>query len=87
MSRKLVIAGALAAVFAAVSFSSAQARMLSPYEAGFNLGMKRGYGPMQSQCFAKVFARRASASADGFWVAPANNSYTDELWNRCRISR
>ena len=87
MSRNLIIAGALAAAVSAVSFTSAQAQMLSPFQAGYNLGMKRGYGPAQSHCFASVFARRASISASGHWVAAANNSYTDELWNRCRISR
>lgn len=87
MSRNFIIAGALAAAMSAVSFSGAQAQIISSYEAGFNLAMKRGYGPGQSQCFAKVFARRASIAPGGVWVTPANNSYTDELWSRCRISR
>jgi hypothetical protein len=87
MSRNLMIAGALAAAVCAISLTSAQAQMLSPFQAGYNLGMQRGYGPAQSNCFASVFARRATISASGHWVAAANNSYTDELWNRCRISR
>ncbi len=88
MSRKFIIAGALAIAAIGAAAGSAQAQMISPYQSGYLLAMKRGYAPGQAECFASVFARRATVSPGATnWIASADHSYTDELWRRCRISR
>ncbi len=88
MSRKFIMAGALAIAAIGAAVGSAQAQMISPFQSGLLLAMKRGYAPGQAECFASVFARRATINPGATnWVAAADNAYTDELWRRCRISR
>ena len=88
MSRQFIIASAFAIAAFGAAAGSAQAQMISSYQSGYLLAMKRGYAPGQAEFFAKVFSRRATVSPGATnWVAAADNTYTDELWRRCRISR
>lgn len=85
MTRRLLLAGAVALISLAGASHSVQAA--TAFQAGFRLGIERGYGPERAHCYAGVFARRATVSPRGFWVASADHTFTDELWQRCRISR
>ena len=88
MSRKSKLApAALAAVSLFIIAGEAWAQGQTAYQRGIRIGVSRGYAPGQLECYAQVFARRATIGPGGGWVAAVDASFTDELWKRCRISR
>lgn len=86
MKRKVIFAGALTALALSAAASSALAQQTA-YQRGIQIGMSRGYAPVQLECYANIFARRASLSPRGQWVMEPDANFADELWRRCRISR
>lgn len=66
--------------------AGAQAATLSAYDTALQGGAKRGYSGEQRSCYARVFARHASPTPEGRWIAKIVPSYTTELWNECRLA-
>ncbi len=65
----------------------------SAYRAGLNLAAKRGHTGSNASCYARTFARFASASPSENGAATYSvyglsmNAYTAELFRNCGISR
>ena len=60
MAGKQLIASALAALAIVAAADSAMAQRQTAYQRGMQIGLSRGYAPGQLECYAQIFARRAT---------------------------